>query len=362
MNRLIVALVIVLAVATVTFASAAVHLWQEEREGRTHTAALAARVLELEQQLSSARTIAAPKPEAEGAAAPISGTAPNPPPLAPERPALARTLPAPAARNEAGFARAATAFRRPDALMKDPEYRAAMRAQQKMMLSVRYSDLSEALQLQPEEASKLLDLLAEQQAAMMNRPPLFASGATPDPAAVDEWRQRMEQQRIDNEAQIANLLGEGKMQEWKEYQGSEGARMQVAQLRQVLANSAEPLRQDQVQPLVKAVAAEQKRTMEATQRMTPASARQMTRADQLALMEKSFEQTAQTHQRLHDTAAGHLSSQQLEQFDQMLKQQADMQRISLRMMRASAEAEARGEVASENVGLVASPTFIGGTR
>ena len=187
----------------------------------------------------------------------------------------------------------------------------------------------------------------------------------------------MQQRQRDNEAQIAGLLGDSGLQEWKDYQQTLGARMQVKQLRSIMENSTDPIRPDQVQPLVDAMAAEQKRVMEAQMRslgvnsVAPSrgnvaaitggsawAARSMTPANQVEMMERSLEQTAQSNQRMHDAVAPYLSQRQLEQFDKYQNQQLEFQRASLRMMRANAEAEARGEAPPNGASISASSALM----
>lgn len=357
MNRFI----FVLAGTTLVFASASAYLWQQERAGREQRAALEQRVKELESAPIIARTI--PTTPAE-TPAPLE-TVPPPQPVHRPKPAAIRGAVVANSRKEtslsAGNTFATFAFARQDKLMADPEYRAAMRAQQRLMMPHQYPDLAEALQLQPEEAGKLMDLLADQQIANMDRRPPVGPDGSPDQKAMQEWhqqmQQQMQQQHRDNEAQIANLLGDGRLQEWKEYQSTMGARMQVKQLRDLMNSSSDPLRADQVQQIVTALATEQRRPNAEPQRNSLRPVAMLgTRVGSLspaapngvAMMEQSLEHTIQYNQRMQDAAAPYLSARQQEQYKQILDQQVEMQRINLRMMRSQAEAEARGEIPNED--------------
>ena len=254
-------------------------------------------------------------------------------------------------------------------LMEDPEYRAAMRSQQKMMVAQQYPDLSVALNLSPDQADQLLELLADQQTRNMYERPPFRTDGTPDENEMREWQRQAEQRQRQNQEEMRALLGDAGMEQWKDYQGTMGARQQVRQLRSVLDSSGLTLQQDQVQPLVNAIAAEQRSL--SGMRGTPVMAagiasgaaissvpggvvpgvgfqqrgpNQISTDDRAVMMERSIERTEQYNQRLHDAATPYLSSQQLQRFDSMLKTQLDMQRAQVRMMRAQAEAEARGEI------------------
>jgi hypothetical protein len=348
--------------STLVFGSASAYFWQEQRAGDERNATLEARVKELESTLAATRLPPPPAATVEEAPPPVETSSP---------PAKARAAPPPpkvAVGGMGTFRGAATAlvagpspvFRamRMDKLMEDPEYRAAMRSQHRMMMSSRYPDLGEALHLQPDDVDKLMELLTDQEMANMSGQPPFSENGQVDPAAMQEWSKKVQQRQRDNEAQLAGLLGDSGVQEWKEYQQTLGARMQVKQLRGILEGSSDPIRPDQVQPLVEAMAAEQQRMMQTQLRgfsnvvpgqrtvgmIAPAGATQpFTPGNQVAMMEKSLEQTVQNNQRMHDAVAPYLTQRQLEQFDKYQNQQLEFQRASLRMMRASAEAEARGE-------------------
>lgn len=379
MNRSI----LLLASSTLIFGSASAYFWQGQRGGDERNAALETRVKELETTLAAAQSQPPPSQPPPQLAVVAEPPAPVDDPK-PAAKAPAKSAPKFAAtgvgvvRNGTGNAliAAPSVFRvmRTDKLMEDPEYRAAMRSQQRMMMPARYPDLGEALGLQPEEVDKLMDLLTDQEmTGMENRPPIGENGP-PDPAATQEWSKQMQQRQRDNEAQLAGLLGDAGLQEWKEYQQTLGARMQVKQLRGIMEGSSDPIRADQVQPLVDAMAAEQQRMLQTQLRglnntvpgqqtialvaggsgaMHPA-----TPTNQVAMMEKSLEQTVQNNQRMHDAVAPYLSSRQLEQFDKYQNQQLEFQRASLRMMRASAEAEARGEVQQNSNGVSMSSSAV----
>ena len=355
-----------LAVATVGLGSLSVHLLTELKSARTESASLQTRVAELERPRPPAPA-AMPSAAAPG---PVFTVVPAPPP-----PGNAARVAAPQARSADPNASVMPEFARRQMmdrsrkLMEDPEYRAAMRSQQKMMVAQQYPDLSVALNLSPDQADQLLELLADQQTRNMYERPPFRTDGTPDENEMREWQRQAEQRQRQNQEEMRALLGDAGMEQWKDYQGTMGARQQVRQLRSVLDSSGLTLQQDQVQPLVNAIAAEQRSL--SGMRGTPVMAagiasgaaissvpggvvpgvgfqqrgpNQISTDDRAVMMERSIERTEQYNQRLHDAATPYLSSQQLQRFDSMLKTQLDMQRAQVRMMRAQAEAEARGEL------------------
>ena len=207
--------------------------------------------------------------------------------------------------------------------------------------------LREALRLQPQEADRLMDLLAEQQLNMMSNPPPFGGrGQPPDPAELQQYQQQAQQQQRERDAQIASLLGDSKLQEWQSYQKTLGARSQLRELRTELAEAGMPLREGQIEPLVNSIAAEQEwRTQESMKYRSQLNALgNAAPANRVNMMEQNLERAAEYNRRLHDAAAPYLSSDQLRRFDEHMNRQLEMQRVNLRLMRAQAEAVERGDI------------------
>lgn len=326
-----------LGITTLAFGATSAYLWQEVRTESERREVAQARVLELERRLQS---LERPVPELIAPVAQLSANvdAPAKAALPPVPRTVATAKAAPAETEPAiGIAPAGAMPPRLLSMLQDPESRALWRAQQKMSMTQMYSDLGATLNLQADELDKLLDLLAEHQVQSMQDMRSFAQAAgTPDANSQTDWGRRMTEGQRKRDADIAALLGDAKYQEWKDYQGSMGARMQVRQLRSVLESSPEPLRADQLQPLVTAIADEQRRQASDMRNEVPGAHDQgaASESERMASFERSLERTAQYNQRVRDAAAQYLSSQQLASFDQMLSRQLEMQRLSMQMMRA----------------------------
>jgi hypothetical protein len=342
--------VIALVLATVALGSTSAYLLRQLRSEREHSQSLQARI----EQLEKARAVPqnpfasiAPMPE------PVVAE-PEPEPTPP--PALARQYPDATPRS--GMESPVVPVRSPrmgrQLLLQDPEYRKAMIQQQKYAMARLYPDLREALRLQPEEAEQLMELLAEQQTdTMANRPPFAdARNGPPDPAQVQQWQEQMQRQQKERDAQIAQLLGDAKYQEWQSYQKTLGARMQIRELRVELAEAGIPLREGQIEPLVNSLAAEQQRRAQEAQndRVQLNALGNAGSGNRVAFLEKQLERTAEYNRRLHDAAAPYLSSDQLRRFDEHLDRQLQVQRANLQMMRAQQEAIERGDLPAPNVG------------
>jgi hypothetical protein len=223
-----------------------------------------------------------------------------------------------------------------------------------------YPDLQTALALDDQQADQFFELLAEQQMQSMTTSSPVPFGPGTDEAATREWQKQQQRLQTEKEAQIAALLGDAKLQQWKNYQSTMPARMQIRELRSTLEGAGLPLQQDQAERLITAITVEQQRAMSEKQTVFNGIGPAMVGptgivvqagsapADRTALFDQQIEQTKQQQQRLHNAASPHLTSQQLEYFERMQAAQLEMQLINLKMMRAQMEAEARGDAPPVN--------------
>lgn len=354
-------IVLLLGTTTLALGGTSAYLWQEIREERAHTEVVQARVADLESQLQNLpHSMPEPPPVAQVPSdmppPPMAPSAPRPAP--PRQAALATeptfgTVPPPGAMMFSGGDR--------ERMLQDPDYRALRLEQNKMMLRRQYSDLGAALNLPAGEVEKLLGVLAERQLQMMADGPFMRPGSGSDPAA--EWSKSMAENQRQKEAEVKALLGDAKYQEWQDYKNSMGTRMQVRNLRSVLEGSPDPLRADQYQSLVTAMTAEQRRLASEPRNEMLKAPTNLSQTEALAQMEQSLERTAQYNQRMRDAAAPYLSSTQIERFDEMLKEQLEMQRLNLKMMqsRGSSPGVITQMSVSDSGAVIYSSTTAGGT-
>jgi hypothetical protein len=353
--------VVALITATFVCGSASAFLWQELRTEREQTRTLQARVAQLEQASSSALA-PAPKlrepapPAAEAIAEPPTQTSASPPKPMATVGAVGGWSPFGMVASSGGTRmdpemqrRMQENFEQQQRLLKDPEYRDLMRNQQKMGMKRMYGDMEIMLDMSKEEVDRVLDVLAEQQVRSMEqqRPFLAPSdGSPPDEAAIREHHHALQEIQRKNEAELSAAMG-SKYRDWQEYQQTMGARHQVMRLRETLAGSAEPIRQDQIKPLVQAMAREQQLPQQAPaiRRSIPGS--QVSTEDTLRMQEEWLERTTQTHQRVRDSVSSLLTPSQMEHLQEQQDQERKMLEINIRTMRARvAEAQARGETAN----------------
>lgn len=335
-----------LTIATVASAGASTYFWQELRTEREQTATLQSRIAQLEHDReTAAAAMPAPEPEPveEPAAPPAAVTTPA-------KPAARVATNAVAANGLIAFGggnvdpkmreRMFQARQDQMRMLQDPEYRELMREQQKHGLRQHYNDLDVLLGLSDEQAEQLLDVLAEQSIRGMEQQPPFM-GEQPTEDEMRAYRSKMEDARRKSESEIAAVLG-SRYSEWQQYQQSGWARSQVSRLRQTLATGNEPLRQDQIKPLVEAIAREQKQALN-TVRPTAPSPRPDA-MEQARMAEEWLERTAQSHERIRASVSGLLSPSQYQQLERQQQQELKMQELGVRQQRARAEAQARGEL------------------
>jgi len=319
----------VLAILLFACVAASSWLWRELRAERDRADALQTRVMELERTHAAATDAGRPVAPAEASPAPASVAVPVPDP---EK--VAATAP-----SKAGD-KGSTPIDYQEygaRMLRNPEYREAWRVHRRMRLASGHIDLAESLQITQQQAAKLFELLVDQE---------MRYAARPMHAGAEEAQIRaMESQRA-NDAEIAALLGEAKLAQWKEYQASLQTRHQVQQLRATLAAGPEPLREDQIQPLVDAMYAEQKLVKDelAAYTATLKWSGGIEGQSHSRRNERNAQLSAAANERMHTAAESILTQPQLETLDEMLQRQLDLQNAEYGIMRAVDGMQRRGKL------------------
>lgn len=308
---------VVLGICAATGAALSGTLWQRLQVEREQHALARARIVELEQ----AAVVSPPLPTTHDV------LAAEPPSLPPASAPISRSAaPAPAVRAavEPAVVTPQAAFQRMRDMLKDPEYRAAMQQQHRMSMRHAYPDVATALALTPQQTDDFFELLAAQQLRAMETARL---GPPADEANQREQLQRLQELQQQNEAELAALLGADKAQAWKDYQRSMGARIQVRELRTLLADTSEPLRSSQAEPFIAALAAEEQRVMGELRNGN---------ADPASMMKRHYETQLRYQERRREIAASYLSPEQQRVFGELIDQQI----ATLKAQQKLAEAQA----------------------
>lgn len=318
---------IVLAAAAVILGAGCFVLFKDLGAERNRVRALEARVAGLQRNVSADSE--APQPAAP---APETDTAPNNAPTnaPPARDATAK--PATAATAASSITPDMNEWR---AVLADPEYRKARLAERRLELQRGYPQLVEALGLSKDEAERFLDLLTEQSLRETDVDMKKLSGQDQMQRRRDLYAQAEKERRA--------FLGEERFGTWVEYVNSTGARGLVDALRTQLATTSSPLREDQVKPLVKAIADEQVR--HAAERRENHSGSQWTyetpASEQIAYMERRSALIEESLQRQQEAGEMYLDSTQQRAFNAMLDRRREEARVELASWRAHLEAEQR---------------------
>ena len=355
--------VLILFAACTGLSLLSLHLVQRMRASQAEVTELQAQVAKLEQQRQQTPPPAAPAP------APIFQVERvAPPPPAPNKQAVAavqvsRLRPmseeAPVANGpsrEERMRMIREARERQRQLMQDPDYREAMRVQHRSNMVRQYPGLAQELGLTAQQTEQLFDLLTDQQMRNNEQSELLWDTEGLDPNTLQQRQEKMAQRWAEiqqkTEAELAAQLGPDKLQAWKEYQSTLGARHQAEQLKTTLAGRGVPLSEDASRAVVKAYAEAQKVEMQeyaniasaaranaASSGKTAVSSLSMRPAPPSEMYEKQIELTKKRNQRVLDALSPFLSYEQREALQKEQEAELKMQEAQMRIMRAQSSVD-----------------------
>jgi hypothetical protein len=234
-------------------------------------------------------------------------------------------------------------FERQHALLKNPEYREAMRASTHLGMQQNYPGFAAALDLNDEEANRFIDLLTEQQ--LRNREyeeSLFLAQTENDEGRMREAHERMQERMRQQQAEIEMQLGPANYQKWQEYQQTVGQRHRLASMQSQLALAGTPLNAEQSGALLAALVQEQRKQQQAQSAAGTARPVGWQPVGVVPGQEEWIEAQAQSNERLLAAIKSNLSSQQTSQLEQMLARELDLQRTQLQLLQAEGVNTTRG--------------------
>lgn len=209
-------------------------------------------------------------------------------------------------------------------MMKDPQMKEMMRAQQKMMLDQMYGSLFKDLNRPANEMEALKDLLVDRQMALTEAGLSMMSGSGADAKQAAEDAKTV---KADYDKKIQDMLGAQDYEVFHQYEETAAERMQIQMFKNALPADA-TLTEQQESDLIAAMS-EERKAMPASSLLntqTPDPS-QLTEAH-IAELQKQLEEL---QQRYADRAAAILTPAQLEQFTRFEKQMSAMQAASLKM-------------------------------
>jgi hypothetical protein len=243
------------------------------------------------------------------------------------------------------------------ALMQDPDYRDAMRVQNRTSFARSYPGVAQELGLDQQQTDGFFDLLSDQQLRSTDLLQPMWDMEGKDATSMEEQHRKIQEQAAQlqrtSEAEIAAQFGQEKLQAWKDYQGTLGVRHQLEQMRGTLASLGMPLGEDVSKPMIKALAEANKATAD---ELSAAMSRGAVPTARLALsggwsaspspampaevIERHIEATRQGHQRTLDAISPYLTFAQREALEKEQEAQLKLQQAHMRLMRAQDNTDA----------------------
>lgn len=207
-------------------------------------------------------------------------------------------------------------------MLKNPEMRKAIRAQQAIGMRMLYGDLIKELHLDSDRADKLYDILVDQtlQSSEMGMDMLDGKSSAGSIADL----------KAKTDAQIDELLGPNGHQKVADFQQSLGDRMLVNQFDQTLSASDVKLSPEQKNALLQIMGEERKNSATMQKFSNPANQMQLFEGNNWDQYVKASEEHFARVQR---RAAGILTQSQTKEFQKSLDSWASMQKASMDMMK-----------------------------
>jgi hypothetical protein len=221
---------------------------------------------------------------------------------------------------------------------RDPRFQAAMAGYLRIDLRQQYAAFLSSLRLTAEKEDQLMMILAQQR--------VRGSGGIPKDFSREEWEKR-------NDAELRAVLSQSQSDAFRRYRETEGTRDQVRALRDELMQTREPLRDDQIEPLVDALHPEEAQFMEEVRIFKESLDKS---AEALADSEKKAEtyfaeREAAATQRKLESAATILSRDQLKALKRRLEAQLALSQQGSKLRRLQfelAESLSRPEAAVDS--------------
>ena len=219
-------------------------------------------------------------------------------------------------------------------MFTDPEMKKAMRSQQQMVLQTMYGDLAKELGLSPDEAKQVMDLLVDRQMAMAGKSMKMLNGDKTDGKGLEDVGKELSASREDYDKQLANILGDDRMAKFNDYERTIGDRAALTQYKQAFSANGMTLDDKQSSGLLDIMKDE--RSKQPVSAFDPGNkdiAGQMKALQSDDAFDKALSSQESLNQRVLSRARNVLSADQMTQFEQIQKQQMDMQKMGMKMGR-----------------------------
>ena len=219
-------------------------------------------------------------------------------------------------------------------MFSDPNGKKMMRTAQMMGVKMMYSDLAKELGIGPDQANQVMELLGDRQMALTSKGMKMLGGESGEASSAEETGKEPEMTTEEYDAQLENILGKEGMAKLKEYERTAGERMQIQQYKQAFDASGVPLNEKQSQGLLGIM--KEERLKQPASPLDP-GAKDVGAAMKAMESDETFNALMTSQQELNSRvlsrARNVLSPEQMVQFEQVQKQQLDMQKMGMEMGR-----------------------------
>jgi hypothetical protein len=211
-------------------------------------------------------------------------------------------------------------------MLRQPGYREAWRAQQRLNYAARRESAIRLLGFTPMQADAVVEVEIDRHLRAYESTPLH-------PMAQDQVQEQAkldEQDELQYQSKLRELLGEEKRARYQEYMESRATRMQVERFRPRFTGT-DALRDDQVEPLIAALHPERDQMQKALREFRDALALEGSSGEWQRFSKRRIEELKSAHERMHAAAASILSHSQLETLDNLLKAELERTEMEHRM-------------------------------
>ncbi len=216
-------------------------------------------------------------------------------------------------------------------MFTDPEMKKSMRAQQMMGLRMIYGDLAKELNLSPQDAEQLMEILADRQMDLTSASmSAMEAGGDKDAAGA-----KITDATKQYEEQLKAVLGEEKYKQFQTYESSMGDRWMMQQWDGQFAASGSPLEAKQKEQLLSVMKDERQKSPPGTfnfgAKNDPAQAFKALQSDEAVNQMVASQQ--ELNQRVLTRARDFLNADQVATLEKVQKQQAELIGVQLKMSR-----------------------------
>jgi len=221
-------------------------------------------------------------------------------------------------------------------MLRDPKYYEIERASMRPNFALRRAELIRVLGVSPAQADAIVDYWIDRQLRSEAR---VLPEATTEQEGLEVAELVSREQREDEE-RLHAILGEELFPKMQDYIASHPSRNRAKQLRDRLADGGDALRDDQVEPLIGALHAEQERLQQELQDLVSTLDPDVNASVQASrkMEQRIMDIHKVSNRRIHSSAAAILSPRQLSELDAMLRSDFEVMQAqgTLRRMEANA--------------------------